>query len=262
MNKKKILALCLIVCLLAIAVVGSTLAYFTDTKAQTNTFTAGKVEIGLDEAIVAQDYNGNLVSTGERTHEDQGYHLYPGMFVDKDPTITVLKGSEDAYVAAKITITSGEAGDIERLLYSYGNYNHMLDVSKIISGGIAQPDATMKTDHVLFNLNGNGMPVYGTDEYSAYQEVYVDGGVNGNGEYIIYVFVENPMKEGESITLFEKMSIPTYWDSGEMEIMNGTSILVEAFATQAYGFHNCYDAIIAAFGGQDGAFETVTVNQP
>lgn len=260
--KKKILAIVLCVAMLAIAIVGGTMAYFTDTKAQTNTFTAGKVEIGLDEAVVEKDTNGNYVSTGERTHNDQDYHLYPGMFVDKDPTISVLKGSEDAYVAAKITVTSGAEGDIERLIYSTGNYGHLIDVSKIIAGGIAQPGATMKTDHVLYNLNGSGLPVYGDDTYSAYQEVFVDGGVNGNGEYIIYVFFENPMKEGESVTLFEQMTIPTYWDNGEMAIMNGTTIKVEAYATQTNGFHNCYDAIIAAFGGEGGAFATVAVSQP
>ena len=36
--KKKITAICLCVALLAIAIVGATLAYFTDTKSATNTF--------------------------------------------------------------------------------------------------------------------------------------------------------------------------------------------------------------------------------
>ena len=51
--KKKILSLTLVVCLLAIAVVGGTLAYFTDdTGVAENTFTVGDVEITLDEAKV------------------------------------------------------------------------------------------------------------------------------------------------------------------------------------------------------------------
>ena len=37
--KKKVTALCLCVALLAVAVVGASLAYFTDTKSATNTFT-------------------------------------------------------------------------------------------------------------------------------------------------------------------------------------------------------------------------------
>ncbi len=47
--KKKITALCLCVALLAIAVVGASLAYFTDTKSATNTFSVGNVKIDLIE---------------------------------------------------------------------------------------------------------------------------------------------------------------------------------------------------------------------
>ena len=47
--KKKITALCLCVALLAVAVVGASLAYFTDTDNATNTFTVGNVAIDLIE---------------------------------------------------------------------------------------------------------------------------------------------------------------------------------------------------------------------
>lgn len=47
--KKKITALCLCVTMLAIAIVGASLAYFTDTKDATNTFTVGNVKIELIE---------------------------------------------------------------------------------------------------------------------------------------------------------------------------------------------------------------------
>ena len=59
MNKKKILALCLIVCLLSVAVVGGTLAYFTDTDAAKNVMTTGKVDIIQIEQ--QRDANGALV---------------------------------------------------------------------------------------------------------------------------------------------------------------------------------------------------------
>ena len=47
--KKKIIALCLIVALAATAVIGGTLAYFTDSDDATNTFTVGGVKIALVE---------------------------------------------------------------------------------------------------------------------------------------------------------------------------------------------------------------------
>ena len=48
--KKKIIALCLVIALAATAVIGGTLAYFTDTDEETNTFTVGNVSIDLIES--------------------------------------------------------------------------------------------------------------------------------------------------------------------------------------------------------------------
>ena len=53
--KKKIIALCLVVALAATAVIGGTLAYFTDTDEETNTFTMGNVQIDLKETFDAQN---------------------------------------------------------------------------------------------------------------------------------------------------------------------------------------------------------------
>ena len=67
--KKKITAICLCIALVAIAVVGATLAYFTDTKTATNTFTMGDVKIKLDETNV-NDPTGDRVTSNE-------YNVYP-----------------------------------------------------------------------------------------------------------------------------------------------------------------------------------------
>ena len=50
--KKKITAIFLCVALVAIAIAGASLAYFTDTKTAENTFTMGNVKITLDETDV------------------------------------------------------------------------------------------------------------------------------------------------------------------------------------------------------------------
>lgn len=92
--KKKILATCLVVALAATAVIGGTLAYFTDTADQKNTFTVGNVDIKLDEKdIISTDPNA-------RTEEDQTFEdaIVPGREFTKDPTITVEDGSQDCYV--------------------------------------------------------------------------------------------------------------------------------------------------------------------
>lgn len=86
--KKKIAVLCLVVCLLATAIIGGTLAYFTDeTTAVTNTFTVGKVDITLAESDWVE-----------------GSKLIPGETIAKKPTITVETGSEDAWVFAEFTV--------------------------------------------------------------------------------------------------------------------------------------------------------------
>ena len=56
--KKKITALCLCVALLAVAVVGASLAYFTDTDEATNTFTVGNVKIELLESSLHRENAG------------------------------------------------------------------------------------------------------------------------------------------------------------------------------------------------------------
>lgn len=77
--KKKILSLC-VVGALALTAVGGTLAYFTDTDAETNTFTVGKIDITLNEEF------------------DNPSNLVPGVDINKDVTITLEAGSEDSYV--------------------------------------------------------------------------------------------------------------------------------------------------------------------
>ena len=66
--KKKITAIFLCVALLAIAIVGASLAYFTDTKTATNTFTVGNVKIDLLESSLHRENAGvanGITSTSE-----------------------------------------------------------------------------------------------------------------------------------------------------------------------------------------------------
>ncbi|MGN1129703.1 MAG: SipW-dependent-type signal peptide-containing protein [Candidatus Flemingiibacterium sp.] len=86
--KKKILALSLCVVMLAVAIVGGTLAYFTDTtEAKVNEFTVGNVDIDLTEP---------------KWDKDGNHTLMPGTSYAKDPTIKVGEKSQDAYVFLKL----------------------------------------------------------------------------------------------------------------------------------------------------------------
>lgn len=96
--KKKLTAIFLCVALVAIAIVGASLAYFTDTKTATNTFTMGDVKIKLDETNV-NDPEGDRVTSNE-------YNVYPGAVVTKDPIVHNV-GKNGAYIRAIVTIENG-----------------------------------------------------------------------------------------------------------------------------------------------------------
>ena len=88
--KKKIISVVLVISLLAIAVAGSTLAYFTDvTEKKTNAFTLGDVQIGL--------YEPNW-------DENEDHIFMPGVTFDKDPYIGINPDSQDAWVFMEVTV--------------------------------------------------------------------------------------------------------------------------------------------------------------
>ena len=119
-TKALLLALCAI--LLVVASVFGTMAFLTDTQTVENTFTVGQVHIKLDEAkvnaegkplntsgaVVDDLANAARVSTakGVATPAGNAYHLLPGQEYTKDPTVTVVGGSEDAYVRIIVTVNN------------------------------------------------------------------------------------------------------------------------------------------------------------
>ena len=90
--KKKIVSIALAAALAATAIVGSSLAYFTDQDEKTNTFTVGNVDITLTEPKWDADINNK--------------DLIPGKTIPKDPTITVAEGSEKAYTFMKVQMSA------------------------------------------------------------------------------------------------------------------------------------------------------------
>ena len=85
LNRKWFLVIALVLSL-TMATAG-TLAYLTDRDSEANVFTVGNVEIDLEEDF------------------EQGATLFPGINIEKKPTITNT-GSNDAWVWAEIAIPS------------------------------------------------------------------------------------------------------------------------------------------------------------
>lgn len=267
MSKRKILLVALTVAMAAILVAGGTLAYLTDYDSQRNTFTAGKVGINLDEAVVENDpKTDNLVPKKDengdevRTDDKQEYKLHPNMTVAKDPTITVDADSEWAYVGAIVTIT----GDLYDLIGVPGYKN--LDIHGLASGGL-MTQTTKQGTYGTANLF-----VYENDNYAIYQEVgennvYGDEeGDKSKNQWKLYIFMKNPQAAGSKIVLFDTLTIPSDYTNVEMAKLNGMSIDVEAYAVQADGFEvegsdiGCYNALTDAFKDWDFANDFTTVD--
>lgn len=100
--KKKVTAIALAVCILAVAVIGATMAYFTDTDSKTNTFTFGKVDIDLTEDSTNENgaVKGDISTDGGITYPG----VLPGLVYSKVPTVTVKNDSLDAWVIITATV--------------------------------------------------------------------------------------------------------------------------------------------------------------
>ena len=120
MSKKKIISLCLVVCLLATAI-GGTLAYFTDTEADKNVMTMGNVDIEQIEqerspAGGLQPYTQNqtLLPMGGYDWEEVDVNgdsisvLADGL----DKIVTVKNnGNSAAYVRTIVALEAGKSED-------------------------------------------------------------------------------------------------------------------------------------------------------
>lgn len=84
--KKKIVSVALAASLAATAIVGGTLAYFTDTDKADNVFTVGNVDIELTEP---------------NWEPEDAVNMYPGEVVSKDPTVTNV-GNNPCLLRVKI----------------------------------------------------------------------------------------------------------------------------------------------------------------
>lgn len=212
-TKKSILVVACAIMLVVMSVMG-TMAYLTDTKTVTNTFTVGNVQIELDEAIV--DENGN--ATNDRTEEGEGneYHLLPGHTYVKDPTVTVKAGSEESYVRMLVTIT--DFTDVKAVFGDDFLPQYFVDGW--------DNGKWVTTNTVTVDVENNTA----TYEFRYYTTVNtVDGG------------------DQALEPLFTHIKVPGEVTNNDLAKLEDMDIIVVAHAIQAYGFNGNADAAWAAF---------------
>ena len=270
--KKKITAIFLCVALLAIAIVGASLAYFTDTKTATNTFTVGNVKIDLIESRYHREGNDNsgdtdipdpthkvtaddgmkYVGTGHTMFTDEeikadaanysdyigkrGKNMVPGRNFAKCPYV-VNTGANDAYIRIRVMAPH----DYE------GNYRGFISAMFCSS-------ATMSGEF-QHGANGINSPVIEENGYT-----------DADGlKYDVLTFTRNePLKPGEMtewnvinyVGIGKKVTsadIQTAIEKGFIKVSeDGTmtvNVLVQADAIQEEGFADA-KAAFAAFDAQ------------
>ena len=89
--KKKVLLVSLLVALLAVVIVGSSLAYFTANDEKKNTFTVGNVKI----EIVEEKWD-------EAVEAEENKDMYPGQTIDKDPVVNNI-GKNPAFIRVSVS---------------------------------------------------------------------------------------------------------------------------------------------------------------
>ena len=268
--KKKITALFLCVALAAIAIVGASLAYFTDTKSATNTFTVGNVQINLIESTYHRTGSDNagdesvpdpttkaagmefvpegwtvftddeIKTDAEKYSEyigERGKNMVPGRNFAKCPYV-VNTGDNDAYVRIRVMAPHDYEG-------SFRGFINAMFCSTATSSGEFQHGA-----------NGENWPVIEENGYT-----------DADGlKYDVLTFTRNePLKPGEMTEWnvinyvgigknVTSADIQTAVEKGFIKVSeDGTmsvNVLVQADAIQAEGFANA-TAAFAAFDAQE-----------
>lgn len=269
--KKKILALCLVVALAVTAVVGGTLAYFTDTDNETNTFTVGNVKIDLLESQYHRVNAGKGNAVGQ-TEPSMGGYLWAA-----DVNMQGTEENTPNYV------TSGETWDglyfsdaqIKADAETYKNGYFADHSQKMVPGANVRKnpyvlntgdnDAYIRVRALipvsLFDVIDNGPSYWTTTAMNEGQvtsnavTTYLTSGpeavkkvVRGGISYYEYDFTYvNAVKPGEMTFWNVWGNIAINKDATAEELANVSSfdIIFEADAIQADGFANAQEAFAA-----------------
>lgn len=262
--KKKLTLVVTCIVLVAAMVIGGTLAYFTDTKNATNTFTVGNVKINLIEqqrgknGLVPFEQNKKLypiVGSAQGEKDEYGMPIAKN-YVDKMVTIQNT-GSEKAYIRAYFAIPSALDDGYET--FNAGmNVLHFNFGNKVENGVVTSTEGaewiwthgskwnyfeTTLSDGIKYN-------VYYADYYQA-----VDAGATTEqlvqGVYLDKTF---DMKDGKPMAFGKEFAVDAGWD------WSNVSCPVFAVACQAEGFDNATAAMEAAFGANYNPWGTTASN--
>lgn len=215
MTKKRFVAILLCVTLVALAAIGATFAYLTDTKSVNNTFTMGNVAIKLDETNVNDPTGARVTSNA--------YNVYPGAVVTKDP-IVHNTGKNAAYIRATVNVS---------------NWMNLCAAYYPESGFEFTKPGYEKSLELLVGTLGEGWSVVGVEAGDTFTIGQFDA------KFILEY--DGKLAAGADTTaMFQTVTIPAGIDNASADAGSFSSVKVVAQAIQADGF-DTWEAAFAAY---------------
>ena len=212
MTKKRFVAILLCVTLVALAAIGATFAYLTDTKTVDNTFTMGNVAIKLDETNV-NDPTGDRVTSN-------AYNVYPGAVVTKDP-IVHNTGKNAAYIRATVNVS---------------NWMNLCAAYYPESGFEFTKPGYEKSLELLVGTLGEGWSVVGVEAGDTFTIGQFDA------KFILKY--DGKLASGADTTaMFQTVTIPAGIDNANTDSFKEVKVVAQAI--QADGFETWEDAFAA-----------------
>lgn len=281
--KKKILSLCLVVAMVATAVVGASMAYLTDTDSASNVFTVGNISIDLTEEV------DKSTADVTKTYDDKGNvtgasysNVMPGDWLQKEVTVT-NDGANDAYVAVTVTLNNADKINAaidevyEKDPYSYtaeqvqaiydsvfvgwdlkyektdeaGNALGMrLTNDRAIDATLLRVDSTKTTDwdnDYYFYAYGNWFQTAEEMANTGYGRYPASNGYYAKdmGDYEFNYTYYLYLEPKQSYTLFEGLYVPADFNADQLAMFKGLNIKVEAAAIQKDNFTTAKEAFTA-----------------
>ena len=242
--KKKLTAIFLCVALAAIAIVGASLAYFTDTKSATNTFTVGNVKIDLLESSLHRE-NAGIANGTTSTSE-----LWSDVDKEGSGNTSKYKAGDTFYTDAQIEANAAEY-KCENVQLIPGRSYHKMPYVK----NTGKNDAYIRirvmipADLDTAVLNSSMYTSTAMDKGEFTMAVDQTGTVErGNLKYNVYTFTRiDPLAPGEMTywNVWGTIHMDTTVTTAQSEALFGENgsypdgvfpVLVEADAIQAEGF--------------------------
>ncbi len=242
--KKKMMALVLCVALVAVAAVGATMAYFTDTKTAENTFTVGNVKIDLLESNLHRENAGiangatsksELWSNVEKLGSNNQSQYKAG---DTFYTDDQIKEDAAKYECKDVKLNPGQSYHKMPYVVNTGANDAYIRIRVMFPANL--DTAILNSSMFTTTAMKSGEFTYAYDDTASVEKDGV--------KYNVYTFTRTaPLAPGEM----------TYWNVWgtvhmDSDVTNeeltrllggkGFSVLVEADAIQADGFANAAEA--------------------